>query len=324
MTAVAVREPMLYDYGTREAWLASRTGFVGASEVAILFGLAPPSWGSPYSLWAYKTGKLERAEVDDVAAERMEWGLELEPLISRKYAKRTGRRLWDGGGPYVVAVDPEVDYLRATLDGFIVDAAGMPGNGVLQIKTTNTFMAHHWDDGIPNHVQCQVQTEMGCTGYQWGSTPVLEGGQRLRWFDLKRDDRFITEVREVVTWFWGFVRRNEPPPIDGSEATTEALKRLHPHDSGAEVALPPEAALWVQQWQEAKEALAVSKRLDGEREAEAKNKLRAVIGSATFGKLPDGRRLSLKTSDNPGSVVEPFRYRTLRVESEKARKKSRK
>jgi putative phage-type endonuclease len=311
---------MLYNYGTREAWLASRRTRVGASEVAILFGLAPASWGSPYSLWAYKTGRLERPESDEIAAERMEWGLELEPLIARRYTARTGRKLWDGGGQYVVAIDPKLDVLGATPDGVIVDAPGMPGNGVLQIKTTNTFMAHKWDDGIPLHVSCQVQTEMGCLGYQWGSTPVLEGGQRLRWFDLNRDDKFIAEVREAVAWFWGFVKRDQPPPIDGSPATTEAIKRLNPNDSGDEVGLPPEAALWVQQWEEAKSAMATTERLEKERKMEAENKLRAAIGGATFGVLPDGRRLSLKTTERH---IEPRdeRFRTLRIESMKAKGK---
>lgn len=304
----------LYDFGTREKWLAGRRAGIGASEVAILFGLAPASWGSPYKIWAEKTGRLERPVMD---GEWLKWGHKLEPVIADEYAERTGRKLWDGGGPYVVAIDPQLEVLRSTPDRWVIEADGMPGNGLLQIKNAAWYMAHNWDDGIPEHIKVQEQSEMSTTGLAWASVACLSGGNSFRTEDMVRNDAFVAEIRDHVEWFWGFVKRNQPPPIDGSEATAKVLRKLHPLDSGDEIELPVAAGAWWQALCEAKDAIKAVEKVEGATKEEAENRLREAMGSATFGRLPDGRRLTLKVTERAGYVVKDTRYRTLRIESTK-------
>ncbi len=318
-------EMRLVDYETRENWLAARREGVGASEVSILFGLAPESWGSPYTLWAEKTGRLDKELNQGDEPEWLEMGRRMEPVVASVYEDRTGRPLWKQGGPYVVAIDPELDIIRATPDFFVLQAPDMDwatGNGVLETKNVGFYRAHDWDEGTPPHVECQVQSQIACTGVTWGSAAGILGGNRFVYRDLCRNQGFIDEVRATVADFWKYVKSDTPPPIDASEATSRALKRLHPRDSGDEVGLPQESIIWWQTILDARAAIKSAADANKEALTEAENKLRAAIGSATYGVLPDGQRLSLHTTDRGGYVVDPTSFRTLRIDKPKKGKKS--
>lgn len=319
-------EMKLFEYGSRDAWIAGRRDGIGASEVSILFGLAPASWGSPYTLFLEKTGRLEKELDQGDEPEWLEMGRRMEPVVADVYEDRTKRKLWKGGGAHVVAVDPELSVLRATPDRFVLELpeeserAWFPGNGVLEIKNVGFYRAHDWDEGTPPHVECQVQAQLACTGLLWGSAAGILGGNRFVYRDIKRNDVFIAEMRTAVEEFWALVKSGTPPDIDGSAETERAIKRLNPRDSGDEVGLPPESVIW---WETIEQHKAAIKAAEDEHKAplkEAENNLRAAIGSATYGVLPDGRRLTLFTTDRGGYSVEPTSYRTLKLESLKAKK----
>jgi len=307
MTAVPHEERVLIDYKDREAWLAGRKDGVGASEVAALFGISPRH--STFSLWAEKTGRIPPLEI---SGEWLEWGLLLEEPMAKRYETVTGRRLWQGGGPYCVAQHPTIPFLRCTPDRWVTEAPGHAGVGILQLKNTNAYKADDWDGGPPDFVQVQVQAEMAVTGAEWGSVAVLVGGNEFRYFDLERNPDFISELEAQVTWFWGLVQAGTPPPVDGSSHTEEALKRLHPLDDGSEVELETDAATWARDWDAAKDEIKNAEK----RKTEAENQLRAAIGAATYGRLPGGMRLSLKHTTRKGytSNVPASTYRTLRIE----------
>lgn len=307
----------LLDYGTREAWLAARNTGVGASESAALFGLSP--WDTPFTLWAKKTG---RVEPDEMGGEWIEWGNLLEEPIAKRYAQKTGRTVWQGG-PFCVAQHPAIPFMRATPDRYVI--AGDPprfpdfapsGGGLLQIKNTNAFKGHDWDTGVPDYIEIQVQHEMACTGREWASVAVLIGGSEFRSFDVARNENFIEELEEQVRTFWGHVERNEPPPLDGSIRTLETIKKLHPKDNGEIARLPDGAIQW---WEELAEIRAQESRIAKAKPA-IETMLRDAIGDATFGVLPDGRVLSLKTTDRVGYAVEPTSYRSLRLEKQGKKK----
>jgi putative phage-type endonuclease len=322
MTLALVQEPTTYEknlinYRDRPTWLAARQEGVGASEVAILFGLAPSSWGSAFSLWMEKTGRAPRR---DLEGEYLEIGGLIEPVVAGLYEKRTGRKIWDGG-PFCVARHPRIPELRATPDRIVIEADGMPGPGNLQIKNAGWYMAHDWADGIPDHVVVQVQTEIACLGVRWGSAAVLVGGNKFKFFDVMRDDALIDEIEAQVAWFWDLVKRNVAPPVDGSEATEKVLKRLHPNDDGSEIALPDDALAWVSAWRSGKDAISATTKENKDRIDTAENLLRAAIGDATFGLLPDGRRLTLKTTTVPEKLAGGYSFRTLKLESQKKGRK---
>jgi putative phage-type endonuclease len=310
----------LTDYKTREAWLAARSEFIGASEVAALFGLLPKAWGSMYTVWAEKIGLAPPVEF---TGEWLEWGQLLEEPIARRYEMVTGRTLWNGGGPYCVAQHPRLPILRCTPDRFVIGAPDRQTDhpGILQIKNAAWFKEEDWYDGPPPYIQMQVQAEMACTGAEWASTAVLIGGNKFKHVDVERNQGVIDEIEEQVEHFWHtYVLTRTPPEIDGSEATSRMLRRLHPMDDGSTVYLTEEDLAVVQSWEAAKAEITVSNRAQKVHKAlkdESDNRLRAAIGSATFGALPDGRILSLRhtTKDAEIKAVEEKIYRRLKFES---------
>lgn len=302
----------LKNYETRERWLAARVGGIGASEAAALFtdetGKSLSPYTTPFGLWLEKRGELPPV---DLNGEWVQWGNILEEPIARRYAEVTGRFVWQAG-PYCVAEHPTAP-LFATPDRWILDAPDRAGAGLLQIKNAGAYKAHDWLEGPPQHIQIQVQAEMAVTGRDWDSVAVLIGGNTYKHFDIERNPAFIEELEELAREFWARVQNGDPPPIDGSERTLDAIKRLHPLDNGCTVRLPEEALEWVQAWEAAKaHAKAAEENADA-----AKAKLLNAIGANTYGELADGRILSLKTTSKKGGtrVVEPTSYRTLRLES---------
>lgn len=304
----------LIQYKSRDEWLAARNSGVGASESAALFGLSP--WLSEFALWAEKSGAIPR---EDSGSEAMRWGLLLEAPIATAYGDDTGRKLWTPPNPYCVAVDRAMEFLRATPDRWIIEAEGHDGRGVLEIKNVDGSKSGQWEEGPPIHVQVQVQHQLAVTGFTWAAVAALIGGNRLKTWDVERNEDFINELRAKVAEFWARVQAKEAPSADGSEATARAIKALHPRDNGQEVALPDEAAQWWAALEAAKEAEKAAKAA----KTEAENKLRAAIGDNTFGALSDGRRIVARLTEVPGrtQVVEPYSFRALRIEKKPKTKK---
>jgi predicted phage-related endonuclease len=158
-----------------------------------------------------------------------------------------------------------------------------------------------------------VQHQLAVTGFSYAVVAALIGGNKLETFEVERNPDFIEELEAKAEDFWGKVQRKEAPPADGSEATSKVLKRLHPDDDGSTIVLDEEAEELTAQLEAAK----VEKSFAEAREKEAKNKLQAKIGAATFGQLPGGRILSLKTTSRAGHYVDESKYRTLRIEKTK-------
>jgi putative phage-type endonuclease len=315
-----VSEIKLLDYGTRDEWLASRKLNLGASEVAALFTDEDGNSMSPYTtatkLYLEKTGQVEPEEL---SKEYVEMGNRFEPVIADIYVERTGRKIWQPPSPFSVAMHNTVKGFRATPDRWVLEAPDREGSGLVQIKNANAFSVGEWREGPPQHIEIQVQAEMSVTGRDWDSVAVMIGGNTFKSFDVERNEDFIRELEEQVKWFWARVAAFEPPPIDGSVKTLEAIRRLHPSDNGETVQLPEEAVAWLDTLESAKNQAKALEAL----EIAAKSKLMAAIGDATFGELPDGRMLSLKTTETQDRVqtVKGSKYRTLRVVGKKPKGK---
>lgn len=299
----------LLDYGNRDAWLAGRRNGLGASDVAALFEDADGcslGYSTATKLWLEKTGQLPP---EDLAAEHVDLGNRMEAVIAEIFSERSGRTVKQYG-QWCVAQHPTIPFLRATPDRWITKAPDRAGRGLAQIKKANRFVAHNWREGVPLPIQIQTQCEMAVTTYDYDSVPVIFDLMRFEFFDVERDDDFIAELEERARWFWDLVQRREPPPIDNSDKTLEAIKRLHPLDTGATVRLPEEAVEWADQIAQAKSVIGAGEKLKNG----AESKLRAAIGAATFGELPDGRKFSLKTTTRVSEAKDRTEstFRTLR------------
>lgn len=286
---------------TRESWLTERRRGIGASESPAVLGLSP--WKSPYQLWAEKCGHVEADSLE--GNEPAEFGIRLEKPIAEAFADRTGREvnMWP---QYVICRDPATPWLTCTPDA--TQEVADRDTGLVQIKTASAFKASDWAEGIPLMYQVQVQHEMAVTGYSWGTLVVLIGGQKLRYFDFERNERFIDALLPKLAEFWHLVHTNTPPEVDGSFATAKILAKLHPDDNGEAIMLPEEASNWHRQIEDAKEAIKAAEAT----KTAAENQIKAILGDATFGMLPDGSRYSWKTQERAEYVCKATSFRVLR------------
>ena len=278
---------------TREEWLAHRMTGIGASEIPSILGVNP--YKSRFALWAEKTGKTPPVEVSIP----MEVGIALEPLVAKFYQKSTGRHIEDPGD-CTIWQHPELPCLFCTPDRIVTREDGVIGP--LELKTTGEFRAKEWASGEPPlDNQCQHQAQMAVLGCEWGSLAGLVGSREFHHFDIDRNDRFIAVMLSKVEEFWDRVLNDDPPPVDGSESTAQALKALYPQSNGEMVELDAYLLAVVEQWEAAKaeEKDAVA------RKDEAKAVLIQAIGDADGGTIGQGVTLTNKSQSRKGSITVP-------------------
>lgn len=304
----------------RESWLKERRTGLGGTDAAAALGHSP--YKSAYTLWLEKT---ERIEPEDISNRpEVYWGNILEPIIAKEYAKETGRRV-DDYPRYQVLRHPTLDFLIATPDRkteiFDPDMEAPPVSsrttGPLEIKSAGFVKPDQWLNDPPVHYQIQLQHYLHVTGSNIGTFALLDTSRRqLYWVDVNRNDGFIEWMSERLEQFWERVQSNKEPPIDHSVSTLESLKRIYPEDTGELIALPDIAEEVVFGWEMTKKRI----RRDEDRRRGFENEIRRLMGDATFGVLPDGTRVSLKTitrkaHHRPAKYIKESKYRVLRREN---------
>lgn len=213
----------------REDWLAVRRTGIGGSDAAAAVGLNP--YKSRLELWMEKTGRgaeLPKPDPNDTR-EPIFWGTLLEPIVAAAYTQQTGNRVRKVNA---VLQHPTIPFMLANLDREVV---GAPEVQILECKTAGEFGARHWQDGVPEYVQLQVQHQLAVTGKRAADVAVLLCGQQLAVHRVERDDDLIARLIPLEAQFWHYVETDTPPPGDGSESADRALRCLYPKDSGGTV-----------------------------------------------------------------------------------------
>lgn len=293
-------------FDRKEDWLKTRSEGIGSSDAAVVLGLS--RFKSPFQLFHEKLGLVEQPAVE---AELAEWGLALEEPIAIRYAIETGRQV-SNPGPYTLLKSKDRPFMVATVDRWVMRDPRDPvaeQDGILEIKNAHFFMGDQWTDEPPVEYQVQLQHQLAVTGLRWGSIAALIGGTRFVWADIERDDAFIEALVAEERKFWyEHVLKHTPPPVDGSAETADILKRLYPRDVGSSVALPSEAL----DWDAAREQALVAEEAAKAARLLAENQIKAAIGEATVGVLPNGIQYSWKAQTRKEHVVKESKYRVLR------------
>lgn len=269
---------------SRDEWLAERRKGVGASEASALFGVNddgtwPNRFHSAHSLYLLKRGLIPE---DSEIAESAEWGLRVEGVAAEWFSDLSGRKLIDHGR-YHHFWHPSA-HLRSTLDREQA-AFDLRGPGPLEIKAPSEWVYEEWKQtGVPLSAQIQLQAQIACTGWKWGTICAQFAHKRPLWWDVDRNEGFIKALLAKVEAFWGCVERGEAPAVDSHPATERALKALHPRDAGGTIALPPEADDWTQCIEDADAAIDAS---EGIRKT-MRNRLREALGESSYGETPNG------------------------------------
>jgi putative phage-type endonuclease len=288
-------------------WLAARRELITATDASVILGLNP--WKSAFTLYHEKRGA---AAIEPAEREAAQWGRLLEEPLRLAYADRTQREIGTLKS-FALTRSETFPFAGATLDGFVeasLDelADGLSGPGVLECKTTSAFKAAEWASEPPVYYQVQVQHQLMVTGYQWASMAILIGGQKFRWLDVPRHEPFIEELVKAESEFWARVREGREPPTDGSQSTHDLLRLLYPTETVETRTLGPECIDIDVDFLAAKQQVK-----DAEyRVAELEHHLKAAIGDAAAGVLPNGVVYTLKTTRRKGYTVEPTEFRVLR------------
>jgi putative phage-type endonuclease len=296
-------------YESMSDWLDARDQVIGASESPSIFGVGYAD-ESPMSVWARKRGHM--SEKPDTEA--LECGRVLQPAILELFSRRSGLRV-QSLGEFTLCKSIAHPWLGASLDGVVVETD--EGPAVVEAKNVGVFMSHEWnDDDQPLKFQVQVQQQMAVAGVDRAFTVGLIGGNRLRYIETRRNEKFIDVMIARLAEFMDLVESGTEPTgkwIDGSEATKKALQKVHPLDNGETCVLPLESAEWHSDLTRLKEEI-----YQREKEKERlSNILRQQIGDNSYGLLPDGSRYNWKHQDGrttcsgePDHIVkvgEPFR-----------------
>ena len=210
---------------TEEQWLENRRKGLGGSDAGAVLGFN--KYTSPYKLFLEKTG-VYKEEFDSEAAY---FGHVLEDVVRKEFEKRTGKKVITNDNLYV---HDEYSFMQANLDGEIEGE-----NAGFEAKTASEYLKDEWvGDEIPASYLCQLHHYMAVMNYDRMYIAYLIGGNKFGWKVVNKDPEFEKILIEREKWFWEeCVLKNEPPEVDGSDATSSLFNSMYPEDDGTEIML---------------------------------------------------------------------------------------
>lgn len=164
-------------------WHAFRMRGIGASEIGTVLGLNQ-RWSSPIELWYKKLDPSPRIDIRSFFALN---GLEQENTLAKYH------RYWGGSAESVVknmndkkvvrknhkinafVNNPKYPWLFASPDR-LINKTKTAGEGVLELKTMNSFEARKWEATVPPSYLLQVQQQMLVCDVKFGELATLTDG----------------------------------------------------------------------------------------------------------------------------------------------------
>lgn len=210
-----------------DEWLKLRSKGLGGSDIGSVLGLNP--YKSPYQVWLEKTGQLEPEDLSDKVA--IQIGNELEDLVARMFTQQTGKSVRKDNKTHY---HKEYPFLLANIDRKVTAE-----HALLECKTTSAFNADQWKgDNIPASYLMQVQHYLNVLDYKHAYIAVIIGNHDFVWKEIERDDELIELYTKQVVEFWNVnVLGGQPPEIDGSTVTKQALDEKYSDLSKMPVAM---------------------------------------------------------------------------------------
>lgn len=195
---------------------------IGASEIAILFGLN--KYKSIIDLWLEKTGRRQPENLDDNTNIRR--GRALEPAII-EMCRQEQKKNWYNND---VVFGRDYKNISATPDAIIFHEDRINGllavDETLEVKSPSTRNYYQWRDGnAPEMYILQVYQQMLCTEANKGYLVAFLGDE-LSINEYLPNQEIFEAIKAKVAWFWGFVERDEAPPLTGHENDGEFLASL--------------------------------------------------------------------------------------------------
>ena len=207
-----------------DEWLRHRRKRVGGSDASAILGMN--EYSSPYTVWADKLGKIPPKE----DSEAMRLGRDLEEYVAKRFTEATGKKVRRENN---IIINPDIPFAHANVDRMIVgEDAGF------EAKTTSALNLKKFKDGeYPANYYVQCVHYLMVTGCKRWYLGVLILGVGFKWFIIERDEAEIEALKRSEEEFWRYVESQNPPMLDGSDATSETLKMMYPESNGDIVTL---------------------------------------------------------------------------------------
>ena len=168
-----------------------RNKIIGGSEIAAVMGLS--RWATPMSVWAEKTGVVERQDISGL--EHVEIGTELESYVAQRFARKSGVAV---NQQDLEVVHDEYPYMAAHLDYRTV-ADGYP----VECKTASAWKLSEWDASeIPQEYLLQVMWQLGLSKQPRGWIVVLIGGQKFLYKQVEFNQTLFDKMVAAAKSFW--------------------------------------------------------------------------------------------------------------------------
>src|SRR5262245_2437175 len=238
----------------------------------------------------------------------MEAGTFLEPAIIAWWTHRTGKVATPT--PLTILRNSDMPWWHASPDALIGDDEGFDA------KNANHYRADEFKDGaLPLGCQIQAQHYMAGTGRRRWHFGSLVGGNRLEPATVERDEAFIDRLMATERQWWEtYVVGKVPPEPDGSDATRRAIHRLFPRELAGEARALDASFLDLR---DMLDAAREHRRQADDEIADIEAKIKAAIGDAMYGVLPDGSRWQWKVEPRKEHVVKASEPRVLRFQAAK-------
>jgi putative phage-type endonuclease len=294
------------------AWLGERRHGITATDIAKIAGVH--KYGGPVEVYFDKIGEPLQ---DDVASEAAELGLELEPIIARRWARQSGHRLVRSG----FYAHGEHDWMRATPDRF-----KLKGNrpftswdaveGIVELKSALGWAALDYDDDTaPDAHLFQVQWQLKVCELPRAWLVALAGPQ-LRGYEIERDDVLIDDLMTIGEQFLvQNVQKRQVPAPDGSSRLASLLNKRWAPDPDRTVVLDPAEFVPLKT---ARDQAAVDEKQAKERKTAAENALKLLLGEAEAAVIDGDPVVTWKSSERSAYTVAATTTRTLRFPKAKA------
>lgn len=296
---------------SRDEWLDARRAGIGGSDVGAIMGFN--QYKSAYQVFLEKTGQYHE-EVDN---EAVYFGNALEDFVAQEFAKRTGKKVRRLNK---MLVHPEHDFMLANLDRVVVGE-----RAVLECKTASEYVKEAWEgEEIPASYLCQVHHYLAVTGFEKAYIAVLVGGNKFIWKEIERDEEFIQILIDREKDFWeNHVLKDEAPPVDGSDATNDLIKKMYPQDDGTAVMLTKDDDVLL----DAIDSISSEIKALEQQKKEYENQLKLKLESATEGHSQrhkvtfktvvsnrvDSKRLKVDAPDIYDKFIKPSSSRRLTI-----------
>jgi putative phage-type endonuclease len=279
-----------------------RKKHIGSSDMAAILGLDP--YRNAYDVFLEKKGRLvEERDPDEksqlTAGNRFESGVlefardQLGELRRNVYRALPSAHLGAHIDAIVKAAKEPVEGKTAGLFGPVTEQWGEPGT-----------------DEVPERVIVQGMVHMLCVGAEVCHVPAFIGGRGFLMYRVQRSEELGKVIIDRAITFWErHVLRDIPP--DDCVPSLEIVRRVR-RQPNKTILLPLSLK---EQWEQAKQAVAVAKALAEKAEAE----LLAAMGDAEAADFGDsGKILTCCQQTRKAYTVKESTYSVLRMKARPA------